>query len=205
MTNGAGCAVRLLRPPATEPVAQTQAKSDGSYRFERLTAGSYTVQAAAADPAIPPVERTNVVLDGSSQAQVDLTLPKAEAPKMRWTVEDGGEAPGFSLVRCAVAERPGYAVSLWTYGWGGITQMTGSKPEYGPDACEFAPLGPGVYFVELEVPAEEGQAQTVRAEVNLPPNRVVWVRFEGGTIPSRSLDSAEEEAGFGTRGRAARQ
>jgi hypothetical protein len=94
-------------------------------------------------------------------------------------VEDGGEQAGPSAVRCRVIGGAGRAVSLWTWGWGGITQVAGSKPEYGPDACEFSPLGAGLYFVELEEPAADGSpAQTVRAEVNLAANRVAWVRFE---------------------------
>jgi len=177
-----GHTVRLLQPPATDPVAQIQAASDGSYRFEKLAAGSYTVQVleSGAGTAVA-AEKTDVVVDGTNQAQVDLSLPSPdETPAgMRWTVEDGGEGPGFSVVRCRVVGQPGRAVSLWTWGWGGITQVTGSKPEYGSDACEFAPLGPGTYFVELEEPAPtDGTPQTVRAQIDLKPKRVAWVRFE---------------------------
>jgi hypothetical protein len=132
------------------------------------------------------VEQADIAVDGASSAVVDLALTPAQpepAPAgLHWSVEDGGEQQGSSVVRCRVIGGAGRAVSLWTWGWGGITQVAGSKPEYGPDACEFAPLGPGLYFVEMEEPAADGTpAQTVRAEVNLPPNRVVWVRFELAT------------------------
>ncbi len=188
VTNGGGCTVRLLRPPQTEPVAQTQAAPDGAYRFEKLAAGFYTVQAAAKSPAADTIERTGVAVDGTGAVQVDLELPAPPPGGLRWSVQDGGAAPGFSIVRCSVAGGAGRAVSLCTYGWGGITQVAGSKPEYGADACEFAPLGPGTYFVELGGVTGE----TVRAEVNLPPNRVMWVRFEGDAALVRGLEPAEE-------------
>ncbi len=182
IANGGGRTVRLLRPPAADAVAQTQAAEPGSYRFEKLAAGTYTVQVleAAAGSAVV-VEQADVVVDGVGAVVVDLALaqPQPVPTGLRWSVEDGGEQPGSSVVRCRVEGGAGRAVSLWTWGWGGITQVAGSKPEYGPDACEFAPLGPGLYFVELEEPAAEGvAAQTVRAEVNLAANRVAWVRFE---------------------------
>ena len=212
ITAGGGRTVRLLRPPAAEPIAQAQAAEDGNYRFEKLTAGTYTVQVlegAAGSPVV--IERADVVVDGSSQVVVDLLLPPQPEPEpqpepqpqpepppagLRWSVEDGGAQPGMSVVRCRVIGGAGRAVSLWTWGWGGITQVAGSKSEYGPDACEFAPLGAGTYFVELEEPAAAGgEAQTVRAEVNLAANRVAWVRFEPAVsaIPGDDSQSSEPD------------
>jgi hypothetical protein len=63
----------------------------------------------------------------------------------------------------------GRAVLLWTEGWSGMVRRIGDKPEYG-DACEFAPLGKGLYFVQ-----PEGLEQ--RAEVHVPGNRIMWVTF----------------------------
>jgi hypothetical protein len=201
VVHGGGRTIHLLRPSTAEPAAQTQAAGDGSYRFDKLAAGAYTVQVLEGAPGSPvAVERADVVVDGSSEVRVDLTLsqpqpepqPKPEPTAgLRWSVEDGGEHPGPSVVRCRVIGGTGRAVSLWTWGWGGITQVAGSKPEYGPDVCEFSPLGAGLYFVELEEPAAGGSpAQTVRAEVNLAANRVAWVRFEpaGGVQPAEPAD-----------------
>ena len=209
VTNGGGRIIRLLRPPTAEPAAQMQVAEDGSYRFDKLAAGVYTVQVLEGTPeSAVAVERADVVVDGSSEVVVDLALsqpqpepepqPQPVPTGLRWSVEDGGEQPGSSVVRCRVIGGAGRAVSLWTWGWGGITQVAGSKPEYGPDACEFSPLGAGLYFVELEEPAADGgPAQTVRAEVNLAANRVAWVRFEpaegesaGGAHRSRSPAAA---------------
>jgi hypothetical protein len=196
VANGGGCRVRLLRPPAVEPVVQSQAAADGTYRFENLPAGTYTVQAEASSPSTATTERAGVVLDGNDQVRVDLALPPAETSQLRWSVTDGGHQPGPSVVRCRVVGRAGRAVSLWTWGWGGITQLAGSKLEYGPDVCEFSPLGPGLYFVELEEPASEGTAaQTVRAEVSLAANRLAWVVFEpaAGRWPGDDVQSEEPD------------
>ena len=175
--DGGGRTVRLLRSPASEPAAQVQARK--------------------ADQEPPSRSGKRAWPWTARRLRRSLTAPEHPQTGMRWSVEDGGDGPGFSVVRCRVAGQPGRAVSLWTWGWGGITQVSGSKPEYGPDACEFAPLGPGVYFVELEEPAVAGgPPQTVRAEVNLAANRVAWVRFEGpeAAQPSAPLPPAAAAA-----------
>lgn len=181
-----GRTLQLLQPPAAAPVAQVRSAEDGAYRFEKLVAGTYTVQLLeAGQGSAVVVQKAGIKVDANGQAQVDLTLPSDAASGLKAVVEDGGPGPGFCVVRCRVVGQPGRAVSLATQGWGGITQLTGSKPEYGADACEFAPLGAGAYFVELEETDAAGLAHTVRVEVKLEPNRVVWVRFEdAGQTPS---------------------
>lgn len=179
VTNGGGRTVRLLQPPAPAPVGHVQAAADGSYRFEKLVAGNYAVQVLRGGHDTEVLaEQANIVLDGLTAVQVNLALSSQQAAGLQATVEDGGPGPGFSLVRCQVVDRPGRAVSLWTDGWGGITQLTGSKLEYGPDVCEFAPLGPGKYYIELEeARGPDGAPQIVREQITLPANRVIWVRF----------------------------
>jgi hypothetical protein len=169
VAHGANRAVRLLSEGA-EGSAQAQADAAGRYRFEGLGPGRYTVQALEVAPATGvAVEQRGVVVDGLAAVEVNLALP-APPPSQQWAVEDGGPGPGFSVVRCRVSGQPGRPVRLWTSGWDGVTQTTGSKPEYGADACEFAPLGAGLYWVQ---PQDLG----VRAEVRVEPNRVAWVRF----------------------------
>ena len=172
IANGAGRTVLLYASAlGGKPLAQTQASNTCQYSFERLPAGSYTVAVLAAPPATGiAAQRSNIAVTGTNQMQADLILPTKGA-KLKWVVEDGGEGPGFSVVRCRVTADPGRNVRLWCEGWEGITQQAGSKAEYGPDACEFAPLGPGSYHVE---PA----GLDARAEVKVPPNRVMWIRFE---------------------------
>ncbi len=184
--NGSGRTVRLLRPPAAAPIGHLQAASDGSYRFEKLTAGNYAVQVLRGGVDTDALaEQADIVIDGLSAVEVNLALSSQQAVGLQATVEDGGPGPGFSLVRCQVAGRPGRAVSLWTDGWGGITQLTGSKQEYGSDVCEFAPLGPGKYYIELEeTRGTDGVPHIVREQITLPANRVIWVRFRSETSPS---------------------
>ncbi len=180
----AGRLVRLLLPPDPGPLAEVRCDAAGYYRFDKLAAGSYTVQVMESDPASGvATQKTGVAVDGASNVQVDLQLPGG-APGEKWTakVEDGGGAPGLCVVRCQIEGEPNREVRLWTSGWSGIVQRTGSKSEYGPDTCEFAPLGSGRYTVEpsgLEVPAGE----SLRIDFDLPPNRVVWIRYRKAVRP----------------------
>ncbi len=170
VTNGIGRLVRLRRPPAADPLQEVRVANDSSYRFECLTAGTYVVQVMESDLTRGvALERTDIRLLEDGQAQVDFVLPSEESI-VRFLVEDTGAGYGFSVVRCQVLNSPGMNVHLWTPGWSGITQRTGSKSEYGPDVCEFAPLGAGLYFVEPE-------GLDVRAVVDLSKNRLAWVRF----------------------------
>jgi hypothetical protein len=59
------------------------------------------------------------------------------------------------------------------------TNTVGSKPEYGPDALEFAPLGPGRYTIAL-------QGLGVSVTIDLPPGHIAQVLFEpvGSGIPT---------------------
>lgn len=159
IVNGAGRQVRLEGPGGPYTV---NADARGRYRFEGLGAGTYRLVIPGTD-----VVRDGIAVDGRNEAVVDLTIPEAA-----WvaTVRDGGPGPGFAVVRCSVEGKPGLPVRLWTEGWAGVVQRAGSKTEYGPYAMEFAPLGPGRYYVEP-------QGLGVRATIELPPGRVIWVEF----------------------------
>jgi hypothetical protein len=180
---GAGSTVRLFRPAAERPRqgngwAQEQpAAADGTFRFTGLKAGLYTLTVAGTD-----VAQTGITLDGRNEAVLELIVPG-----WGWEVADGGVSPGFGVVRCRVSGRPGTGVRLWTTGWDGMTQTTGSKPEYGADACEFAPLGAGTYFVQPvgavpTGPGGVGAASAVKAQVTLDGSRVAWVTFSESKI-----------------------
>lgn len=194
VTNGAGRVMRLLLPDGSNrppnPLAEVRTDADARYRFDKLLAGSYTVQVMGADaPSEVAAERKGIAVAGATPVQVDFALA-TPVQNGGWEVkvEDGGEAPGFSVVRCQVEGEVNREVRLWTAGWSGIVQRTGSKSEYGPDVCEFAPLGAGRYSVEatgLEAETPRGMAPVaraavvkgIRAEFDLEPGRLLWVRY----------------------------
>ena len=162
---GAGQTVRLSR---AENWSQEQTLApDGSYRFTGLAAGAYAVTLGNTG-----VIQTGIILDGRNEIRVDLA-----APGWGWEVTDGGSGPGFGVVRCRVTGRSDVPVHLWTEGWEGITQRTGSKTEFGADACEFAPLGVGRYLLRLD-------RTDVVAEVLADGRRVHWVTFTERDGPS---------------------
>ena len=191
-TNGAGRVMRLLRPDGVNRppnlLAEVRADAEGRYRFDKLFPGSYTVQVMGAEsPAEVAAERAGITVTGAATVRVDFTLPgPAQSGGWEVRVEGGGETPGFSVVRCQVEGEINREVRLWTAGWSGIVQRTGSKTEYGPDVCEFSPLGSGRYSVEaigLEglapTTGARGRAitQGVRVDFDLESGRLVWVRF----------------------------
>ncbi len=156
--------------------------ADGTYRFARLAAGSYVVALADTE-----VARAGILLDGRNEVVVDLA-----APGWGWEVTEGGPGPGFGIIRCRVKGKPDLPVRLWTVGWAGMTQRTGSKVEFGNDACEFAPLGAGVYTVQPE-------GIEVKAEARLDGGQALWVTFAETTVqPSRnSVIAGRVTAGAG--------
>ncbi len=166
---GAGQKVLLSRPADSWSQEQVVA-ADGAYSFTGLAAGTYTVALVGAGNAAFMSAKEGLVLDGHNEVVVDLA-----APGWGWEVSDGGPGPGFGVVRCRVKGRIDMPVRLWTVGWEGFTQRTGSKSEYGSDVCEFSPLGVGKYNVQP-------QGVDVVAEVNVDGRRVHWLTFTGQVV-----------------------
>ena len=71
-------------------------------------------------------------------------------------------------------------------GWSTVNYV-GSKPEYGPDALEFAPLGPGRYTITP-------QGLGVSVTIDLQPGHIAQVLFEPGgpgtPLPTATATSA---------------
>ncbi|NOZ29229.1 MAG: carboxypeptidase regulatory-like domain-containing protein [Chloroflexi bacterium] len=158
--NGAGRRLRLEGPGGPY---ETTVDDQEKFRFDHLAAGTYRLVVVDSS-----VTRDGIILDGRNEWVIELALP---ASGWTFSTRDGGPGPGFSVVRCSVEGKRDLPVRLWTDGWVGITQRTGSKAEYGPYACEFAPLGAGTYYVEPE-------GLGVRATVQVPASRVMWVEFQ---------------------------
>ncbi len=176
----------ILRSPRLS--TETTTDATGAYRFSGLPAGVYRV-------AVPGtgLVRTDLRVDGYSQLRVDLgepvpppeppppppspePQPPPAPPTWHFTIGDDGPSPGFGVVRVSVEGKVGLPVHIGAVGWAGFTQLTGSKAEYGPYFCEFAPLGAGRYTI---TPADLG----VQAEVLVDGRRVLRVVFAPATAP----------------------
>lgn len=88
--------VRLI--DAHAGVTDDPVKPDGSFRFERLNSGTYTIEVVGHEGT---ARRQDIALDGGNQVQVDLLLPEsgragvtAAAPEGRSIIH--GQAPGSS-------------------------------------------------------------------------------------------------------------
>jgi hypothetical protein len=105
------------------------------------------------------------------------------APQTRWVgsvVENtsGGQPTEHvnSAIAVAVAGRPWHEVEIRSNGWTS-TCTTGSKPEYGPDACEFGALRAGIYTI---TPKDLGTS----AQVTVDGWGWAMVRFEEVAAPA---------------------
>ena len=113
-----------------------------------------------------------------SSAVPPLVMPEAlQAPVMtqKWeghivsqTQPEGWIYP--SVLRVSVGGAVGMQITVSKKGgpnWS-TTGFTGTKPEYGPGAAEFAPLNPGTHIISLD-----GQGFTM--QVNIKPNSLTYV------------------------------
>jgi len=171
VSGGEGCTLGLS---GTVDRLTTLSETE-TYRFADLPRGTYTLTLEGTT-----VSESDITLDGQEEKVVDLTLLE----EWTWEASDGGPGPGFGLVRCSVEGLLNLPVHLWTDGWSGLVRMTGSKPEYGPYACEFAPLGEGHYYVEPE-------GLEIRADIDVNSSRVVWLEFRK-QAPAPPPPSAKE-------------
>jgi len=147
IVRGAGRIV-ALRTGSDHELARQTVGSDETYRFENLAAGNYTVRVVGTDLA-----QANLHTDGTN----DLAAPDLELPPSSWAVaiteNTSGSVPtnaSRSIIVVSVMDQAALPVRLFTPYWTGTVNRTGTKPEYGPFACEFAPLQAGEYTIEPE-------------------------------------------------------
>jgi hypothetical protein len=65
---------------------------------------------------------------------------------------------------------PGVPVDITGGGGWSATCVTGTKPEYGPDACEFGGLWPGIYYLQP-------QGADIQVEVEMDGLGIAFVEF----------------------------
>jgi hypothetical protein len=81
----------------------------------------------------------------------------------------------FAVIRVSVQGQVGLPVRITLISptpWS-ATCLTGAKPEFGPDYCEFAPLIPGQYIIQP-------QGINATAELEVGRSGVAVVIFERG-------------------------
>lgn len=164
--NAAGQRVRLTDALGNEWTAV--AGQDDRFAFHELGAGQYCVDLEMG------YHQADLQLDGVNSWEIQFAelLPTWEAE-----VVNAGSMPGYSVVRVEVEDQVDLPVHIWKEEWEGMMRRTGSKPEIGPFALEFSPLGPGHYMVEPE-------GLGVWTDVTLTGLETVWINFRRCTTPS---------------------
>ncbi len=122
------------------------------------------VSAVPPKPARPPVQPTATSLAGGAPTRIPTVGPLAvfqptlapAAPRWRgWVASNSsGERPGRTGVSSVIVVRVlnwrGVPVQITGGGGWHATCTTGTKPEYGSDACEFGGLWPSTYYLQPE-------------------------------------------------------
>lgn len=141
---------------------------DDRVTFEGLPEGVYRLRIT------PGYHQPEIKADGVNSVEVifsELT------PAWEAEVTHAGSMPGYSIVRVEVEGKADLPVHIWKEEWEGMMRRTGSKPEHGPHALEFSPLGPGHYMLEAE-------GLGVWTDVTLTGLEVVWVNFRQRATPA---------------------
>jgi hypothetical protein len=141
---------------------------DDRFCLKGLPAGTYSLTIS------PGYHQSNLVLDGSNGLEILFAelLPAWEAE-----VANAGSLPGFSVVRVEVEGKVDHPVHIWKEDWEGMMRRTGTKPDFGPYALEFSPLGPGHYMIEPE-------GLGVWTDVTLTGLETLWVNFRHSASPA---------------------
>jgi hypothetical protein len=160
--------------------------------FEQAVSPTATLTATPSLTPGPPATATPTPTPPTSSPTAPATVTRTPTPTQTpsptatptsgWVGRELEPIPiaGWtSIVRVWVRGRYGLPVTIAAAddGWSAVNYV-GSKPEYGPDALEFAPLGAGRYIITP-------QGLGVSVSVNLPPGRIAQVLFEpsGPGIP----------------------
>ncbi len=182
-----GGAGRKLILSSNGQAQETVIAKNGAYQFTDLPAGRFSLFIEDTH-----VGQRDIETDGHSTVVVNLDMPL-----WTWKISSEAIGGGISIVRCSVIDRRDLPVKLYIAGsgWEGMTGRTGTKPEYGEFACEFAPLQEATYRLEPE-------GLSVVAEFELPQGTIATVEFveqppveeEEAEEPVEEEEVEEEEA-----------
>ncbi len=185
-----GCPnMRVIIRSATH-AQDTYTDDQGRFRFRNLPRGNYRLSVPGAG-----IVHLGITLDGRNHVQLELGEPPAPEPPSppasesgwRVQIEDKGQThQGFGVILVSVQDQEQLPVHLSAAGWPGITRRTGTKPEYGPFALEFSPLGPGTYTIQP-------QGLDIQAQVKLESGQLLWIRFQPASTPQELEPPSEAE------------
>jgi hypothetical protein len=119
-------------------------------RFDQVTVAAPTPKPTARSTLEPTAKPTKA--PAASPTTGPTPSPTLTGPQWQgWLVSNtSGQAQGtgvWSVVVVRVRNWPGLPVTITGGGGWTSTCTTGTKPEFGPDACEFGGLWPGTYTV----------------------------------------------------------
>lgn len=138
-------------------------------RFDEVTVPPPQPTGASAQPTARPTQ-----IPGSGPAAPQPSPTRASSGWKGWVISNtSGEGEGtgiWSVIIVRVLNRAGVPVQISAGGGWSATCVTGTKPEYGPDACEFGGLWPGIYYLQPE-------GADVQLEVELDGIGVAFVEF----------------------------
>ena len=137
-------------------------------RFDEVPAPSPQPTGARPQPTAAPTTAT-------SPTMVPPPGPTAASSGWQgWVISNtSGEREGtgiWSVIVVRVLNYAGVPVQISAGGGWSATCITGSKPEYGPDACEFGGLWPSTYYLQPE-------GSDVQLEVEMDGLGVAFVEF----------------------------
>jgi|GEM_PF-1094539 len=162
---------QMLTPTPSPTI--TSSSTPGSAATPTPT--SSPTSAASPTPSATPTASPTATATPTRTATPTLAPVSAWAGRIRRTVRIAGWS---SIARIWVSGQRQTPVTLAAVNWNWrATSLTGSKPEYGPDALEFAPLAPGRY--SLTVPS-----LSARFDFDLPASTLAEIVLEPVLSPT---------------------
>lgn len=179
LTLPAGAIAEVLFEPGNPPVstssptATTTPPVTASATATLVPTLTPTPTPSATPTAAPTATATSTAT--SSPTATPTTTPSSSwAGRLKRTVRINGWS---SIARIWVSGQRQVPVMIAAVNWNWrATAPTGSKPEYGPDALEFAPLAPGRYLITVP-------SLSARFEFDLAPSTIAEVVFEPAVSP----------------------